>query len=314
MNNNRALQRPIVVRRKTAAHGGNHGVWKIAYADFMTAMMAFFLVMWLLGSLSSQELKNVSEYFSTPLSVALTGGDRAAASDSVIPGGGDDPTHADGEVRKSRPNPDRQKIAYEHNRLKRLKAELQAQIEQDPRLNEMSAQIKISIVPDGLLIQVSDSEARPMFKVGSAHLEPDMRHLLKTVVPLLDSVDNKITLTGHTDDLPYAAGPAAYGNWELSADRANAARRTLMEGGMRPLKILRVIGAADTQPVEGGSANLPINRRISLLLLNDAAQRRIEMRERPVQPPMRPHLVSQGDARVALDHHDDPQAGGAIVQ
>ncbi|WP_423821850.1 flagellar motor protein MotB [Salinisphaera sp. SPP-AMP-43] len=267
--------RPIVVKRhKPHRRHGSHGTWKIAYADFMTAMMAFFLVMWLLSGLSQSQLENVSEYFRTPLKVALVGGDKQSASNSAIPGGGDDPVHSNGEVALTTPraanyNPDTR-------RLEQLRAKLQAQIEQDPKLNRMSSQLRIAMVRDGLRIQIFDSKRRPMFELGSAQLEPDIALLLHRIGPTLNKVDNKITLTGHTDDLAYASGPQAYSNWELSADRANAARRALIVGGMQTGKLLRVIGASDTEHVMGDKPASPLNRRISILLLNDQAQNRIE--------------------------------------
>ncbi|HET7313518.1 flagellar motor protein MotB [Salinisphaera sp.] len=273
-------RRPIVIRRKRHQRHASHGTWKIAYADFMTALMAFFLVMWLLSGLSESELKNVSEYFRTPLKVALVGGDRPSASNSAIPGGGDDRVHSEGEVALTTP---RATNYHDNRRLERLRARLQAQIEQDPKLNRMSSQIKIQMVPDGLRIQIFDSKRRPMFKIGSARLEPDIEQLIERIAPILSTVDNKITLTGHTDDLPYASGPDAYGNWELSADRANAARRALVAGGMAPDKLLRVIGAADTQHIQGDRPGSPLNRRISILVLNDRAQRRIETSGRSIE-------------------------------
>ncbi|MES1936270.1 flagellar motor protein MotB [Salinisphaera hydrothermalis] len=274
-------RRPIVIRRKRHQRHSSHGTWKIAYADFMTAMMAFFLVMWLLAGLSKPQLENVSQYFRTPLKVALVGGDKASASNSAIPGGGDNPVHSDGEVQRT--TPQAKNYHPDNRRLERLKAQLQAQIEQDPKLNRMSSQLKIQMVPDGLRIQIFDSKRRPMFKLGSARLEPDIAVLLERIAPTLSKVKNKITITGHTDDLPYAAGPQAYSNWELSADRANAARRALVSGGMTPGKLLRVIGAADTEHVEGDKPNSPLNRRISILLLNDRAQQRIESADRSVE-------------------------------
>lgn len=267
-------RRPIVIRRKQHKRHDSHGAWKIAYADFMTAMMAFFLVMWLLSGLSDSQMENVSEYFRTPLKVALVGGDKASASNSAIPGGGDDPVHSAGEVALT--TPQAKSYHADFRRLNRLRAKLQAQIEQDPKLNKMSSQLKIEMVDDGLRIQIFDSKRRPMFKLGSARLEPDIAVLLHRIAPTLAAVDNKITLTGHTDDLAYASGPKAYSNWELSSDRANAARRALVVGGMKMNRLLRVIGASDTEHVQGGAPGSPLNRRISILLLNDQAQRRIE--------------------------------------
>lgn len=295
-----SARRPIVIRRKRHQRHVPHGTWKIAYADFMTALMAFFLVMWLLSGLSSPELKNVSQYFRTPLKVALVGGDKASASNSAIPGGGDNPVHSDGEV--ARTTPRATNYHADNRRLDRLRARLQAQIEQDPKLNRMSSQLKIEMVPDGLRIQIFDSKRRPMFKLGSARLEPDIKLLLERIAPTLSTVDNKITLTGHTDDLAYASGPSAYSNWELSADRANAARRALVAGGMAPTKLLRVIGAADTEHVEGDKPGSPLNRRISILLLNDRAQRRIEASGRSVETrtvPIRPPQGRAGKAAPA---------------
>ncbi|RJS95188.1 flagellar motor protein MotB [Salinisphaera sp. Q1T1-3] len=274
MSNNSGDRRPIVIRRKRHTRHAAHGTWKIAYADFMTALMAFFLVMWLLSGLNDSQLENVGEYFRTPLKVALAGGDRQSASNSAIPGGGDDPVHSDGEVALTSPRATN--YHADDRRLARLRAEIQAQIEQDPKLSRMSSQVRIEMVPDGLRLQIFDSRRRPMFKRGSARLEPDIALLLERLAGTLSSVKNKITITGHTDDLPYASGPQAYSNWELSADRANAARRALVTGGMVPTKLLRVIGAADTDHVAGDQPDSPLNRRISILLLNDRAQRRIE--------------------------------------
>ncbi|GAB3671643.1 flagellar motor protein MotB [Salinisphaera aquimarina] len=268
-------RRPIIVKRKRpTAHQGSHGTWKIAYADFMTAMMAFFLVMWLLGGLSKAEMAEVSEYFRTPLSVALVGGDRNTASNSAIPGGGDDPIHSDGEVALTRR--DATNYTVDRNRLSQLKQRLESLIHEDPALNAMSSQLKIEMVHDGLRIQIFDDRNKPMFQIGSARIEPYVRELLIAIAPRLDRMPNKITLTGHTDDLRYAGGAATYSNWELSSDRANAARRALVAAGYAPDKLLRVIGAAATERVPGDGPGAPANRRISILVLNAEAQERIE--------------------------------------
>ncbi|MCE0812682.1 flagellar motor protein MotB [Buttiauxella sp. A2-C1_F] len=266
--------RPIIVvkRRKHKGHGGGaHGSWKIAYADFMTAMMAFFLVMWLISISSPKELAQIADYFRTPLSAAITGGQRIADSQSPIPGGGDDVTQQQGEV-KRQPNIEDLRKRMEANRLKRLGDKLDQLIEADPKLRALRPHLQIDLVQEGLRIQIIDSQNRPMFKNGSAEVEPYMRDILRSIAPLLNDFPNKISLSGHTDDLPYAMGEHGYSNWELSADRANASRRELMAGGLIDGKVLRVVGMSSTMRLTNRGPGDAINRRISLLVLNKQAE------------------------------------------
>ncbi|WP_202300812.1 flagellar motor protein MotB [Dryocola clanedunensis] len=269
---------PIVVvkRRKNKGHGGGHhgGSWKIAYADFMTAMMAFFLVMWLVSISSPKELTQIADYFKTPLSSAITGGHRIADSSSPIPGGGDDVTQQQGEVKKN-PELDELKKRMETSRLKRLRDKLLDLIEADPKLRALRPHLQIDLVQEGLRIQIIDSQNRPMFKTGSAEVEPYMRDILRSIAPLLNDLPNKISLSGHTDDMPYARGEHGYSNWELSADRANSSRRELMYGGLTEGKVLRVVGMASTMSVAKSGAEDAVNRRISLLVLNKQAEQAI---------------------------------------
>ncbi|KAA1050286.1 flagellar motor protein MotB [Pseudocitrobacter sp. 73] len=268
---------PIVVvkRRKARSHGGGgHGSWKIAYADFMTAMMAFFLVMWLISISSPKELIQIAEYFRTPLATAVTGGPRISNSDSPIPGGGDDVTQQQGEVNKQ-PNMDELKKRMETSRLKRIRGELDQLIEADPKLKALRPHLKIDLVQEGLRIQIIDSQNRPMFKTGSAEVEPYMRDILRGIAPVLNEIPNKISLSGHTDDYPYAGGERGYSNWELSADRANASRRELVIGGLSEGKVLRVVGMANTMRLSSHGGDDAINRRISLLVLNNQAEQAI---------------------------------------
>ena len=267
---------PIVVvkRRKHKSHGSAHGSWKIAYADFMTAMMAFFLVMWLISISSPKELIQIAEYFRTPLATAITGGPRMANSDSPIPGGGDDVTQQQGEVQKQ-PNIDDLKKRMETNRLKRIRGELDQLIEADPKLSALRPHLKIDLVQEGLRIQIIDSQNRPMFKTGSAEVEPYMRDILRAIAPVLNEIPNKVSLSGHTDDYPYASGERGYSNWELSADRANASRRELVAGGLDDGKVLRVIGMSNSMRLSEHGGNDAINRRISLLVLNNQAEQAI---------------------------------------
>lgn len=267
----------ILIKKKRGIHAAasHSGSWKIAYADFMTAMMAFFLVMWLLAIASPQELTRIAEYFRTPLKVALHGGQLSSDSFSPIPGGGDDPTRKAGEVHKYNEESDPQ-TRDEQVRLKRLRERLEEVIINDPSLKVLRPHLMINMVDEGLRIQIIDSQNRPMFQNGSAQVEPYMRDILYAIAPILNELPNKISLSGHTDDLPYANGERGYSNWELSADRANASRRELVAGGLAGNKILRVVGMADTMNLLHLDSSAAANRRISLLVLNKATQHQIE--------------------------------------
>lgn len=268
---------PIVIVKKRKHKGGGHGAhgsWKIAYADFMTAMMAFFLVMWLISISSPKELIQIAEYFRTPLATAVAGGPRISNSESPIPGGGDDYTQQKGEVKKE-PNIDELKRKMEQARLKKLRGDLDQLIEADPKLRALRPHLKIDLVQEGLRIQIIDSQNRPMFKTGSAEVEPYMRDILRAIAPVLNGIPNRISLSGHTDDFPYASGEKGYSNWELSADRANASRRELVAGGIDDGKVLRVVGMAATTRVSDRGPDDAINRRISLLVLNQQAEQAI---------------------------------------
>ncbi|GAB3630467.1 Motility protein B [Pandoraea terrae] len=273
-------ERPIIVKRRAAAKHGHHGgAWKIAYADFMTAMMAFFLLMWLLSSVSSKELAGIAEYFRTPLKVAMMGGRNAADNSGVIPGGGPDTSRPDGQKSRGEMNkPARPTTAADMMertdtaRLRELKARIERVIENNPTLRQFRKQLLIDMTTEGLRIQIVDDQNRPMFANGSAQVQPYMRDILREIGRALNDVPNRVSLSGHTDATQYAMGDKSYSNWELSADRANASRRELIGGGMDAEKVLRVVGLSSTLPLDKKDDFNPINRRISIIVLNRRAE------------------------------------------
>lgn len=271
----------IVIKRiKKGGHAHHGGVWKIAYADFVTAMMAFFLLMWLLGSTTKGDLKGIAEYFASPLQIALMGGSGAGDANSVIQGGGVSLTEQTGQVKRGDTEEEKRKRRQarqreERARMEALKAKVEGVLFSNPKLAELRAQIRIEITPDGLRIQIVDDFNRPMFALGGAQVQPYMRDLLREIGKVLNEVDNKIALSGHTDAAPYAGGERGYSNWELSADRANASRRELIAGGMDPAKIVRVVGLADSNLLLKDDPRNPLNRRISIIVMNKIAEERM---------------------------------------
>jgi chemotaxis protein MotB len=285
-------QRPIVIRRKKKRTGRAHGgAWKIAYADFVTAMMAFFLLMWLLGSTTRSELNGIQEYFKTPLKVALQGGSSAADGSSIIKGGGKDLAQKDGQVRKGEPpNPSGQALKaaqaefqrQEMLRLNELKQRIEGAIERNSVLKQFRSQLLLDITSEGLRVQIVDEKNRPMFAVGRAELQPYARELLLEIGLTLNNIENKISISGHTDATPYASGEKGYSNWELSADRANASRRVLLAGGLEDKRIVRVLGMASAVSLHKSDMFDAMNRRISLIVLNRGAAEALEKTSGPV--------------------------------
>jgi len=270
---------PIVVKRIKKVAGGHHGgAWKIAYADFVTAMMAFFLLMWLLGSTTKGELEGIADYFKTPLKVAMQGGSGSGDSSSVIKGGGADLTRKSGQVKKGETESEKKSYnlkaaqaeleRIETAKLKQLKKNLEVAIDANPTLKQFKRQLLIDITSEGLRIQIVDEQNRPMFNLASAELQPYTKIILHEIGKVLNDVQNRVSLSGHTDATPYANRERGYSNWELSADRANASRRELIAGGMDEAKMLRVVGLASSVPFNRAAPHDPVNRRISIIVMN----------------------------------------------
>lgn len=264
----------IVVRRKGKRGKERHGgSWKIAYADFMTAMMAFFLVMWILTLIPKEELKEVADYFRMPLLEAVSGGMRAEHSTSVIPGG--EPSII--------PNPNAAAGGVENDghtrdisRLEDLKFELETLIQSDPNLREFHPQLLLDMTQDGLRIQIIDKQNRPMFAMGSASVQSYMRTILRALSGLLNEMPNRLQIAGYTDSFQYASGEREYSNWELSADRANAARKELVAGGLAEDKIKQILGLSSTVSLIKDNPAAAVNRRISITVLSRQAEERID--------------------------------------
>ena len=278
--------RPIVIKRKKVVAGGSHGgAWKIAYADFVTAMMAFFLLMWLLGSTAKGDLQGIADYFQNPLKVAMNGGRGSGDATSILQGGGKDLTRQSGQVKKgdveAKKTTTFSKEAQlefrrkEKERLALLKAEIEQMIENSPQLAQFKKQLLLDITSEGLRIQIVDEQNRPMFDSGGAELKPYTKELLRQIGHALNAVSNRISLAGHTDAAPYVGGNQGFSNWELSANRANASRRELITGGMDAHKMLRVVGLSSTLLFDKNDPLNPVNRRISIVVLNQQTEQAI---------------------------------------
>ena len=275
-------QRPIIVRRKKKKARQDHGgTWKIAYADFVTAMMAFFLLMWLLGSTARGDLDGIADYFKTPLKLALQGGSGSGDSSSLLKGGGKDFTRNAGQVRNTK-DVEAEYARMEQIKFTELKHRIEAAIERNPVLRQFRNQLLLDITPEGLRVQIVDEQNRPMFAVGRAELQPYARDILLEIGQMLNTVDNKVSLAGHTDATPYASGEKGYSNWELSADRANASRRVLLAGGMEDKRVVRVVGMASAVSLDASDPHNAMNRRISLIVLSRDATQALEKGSGPV--------------------------------
>ena len=306
---------PIIVKKiKKGSHAAHGGAWKIAYADFVTAMMAFFLLMWLLGSTSEGDKKGIADYFQSPLKVALlNGGSGSGDSSSLLKGGGQDLTRSSGQVKRGDVPAPRNTInlqalrqeqrAAEAAQLQALSQQMAAEFKNNEKLAKYASQIKLDMTRDGLRIQIVDALARPMFDSGSALVKPGLRELLRVIGGVLAEVPNRLTVEGHTDALPFAGGDRGYSNWELSADRANASRRELVAGGLTEQRVLRVIGLASSQPFDHQNPNEPQSRRIAIIVMNRDAEERFY---RPAAERLDPAAPQDAETTAAATRPEKP--------
>jgi len=298
---NRDAARPLIIRRPVRREEAHHGgAWKVAYADFVTAMMAFFLLMWLLNATSEEQRKGIADYFDRALPVSRTsaGGTGMLSGESIFsksrlaamhdrgfkrrredpppdprdrhdkrPGGTD--PQGENASQPSRPEPalpaDSQATAAEEVLEHRIETALEAMADATMRRH-----FRLRITPEGLVIEIVDLSDRPLFPAGSAEPSDVLHTLLGILVPLIEETTNEVALIGHTDALPFGSG-GTYTNWELSADRANAARRLITSLGLPPSRIARVSGMADTDPFDPDPAAAQ-NRRIAVLLLRESTR------------------------------------------
>lgn len=229
---------PIIIKKKVI-HGGHHGgAWKVAYADFVTAMMALFIVLWLMNS-SKQIQEAVGGYFKDPTGTAkMAGSDMRGSGENFV---------------------------VSKDNMKELKEELQKAIREIPNFDKLQQHIDMTVTNEGLRIELTESAAGTFFDSGSAKMSHDGSELVKVLAQELAKLPNHIAIEGHTDSQPYPPG-ATYTNWELSADRANAARRLMQENGIRADQITQVRGFSDQRLRKPDAPQDPSNRRISFIV------------------------------------------------
>jgi chemotaxis protein MotB len=255
-----AKEQPVIIKKviKNKGHVHHGGAWKLAYADFVTAMMAFFLLMWLLGATDEKTRKGISEYFQDPYEASRIDNGQIPTLEEIAPT----------EI-------DRQADENDQLKLEMLKEKIQDMIDANPKLAEVKDQIKLETTPEGLRVQIIDNKNMPMFKLASSETEPQIRLILRAMAPVINKLPNKITINGHTDARPFPGKRKGYTNWELSSDRANAARYELNDGGLAEEKILRVTGLSASIPYNPANPDDPMNRRISIIVMNKKTEQHI---------------------------------------
>lgn len=287
-------EQPIVIK-KIVKHDGHHGgAWKVAFADFATAMMAFFMLMWLLGFADDVTKGAIADYFQHPAGVQGPGG----ASTSMIDFGGaesspkmerpeDRATAVGGEDAYGLDDELADQMEQDDLRMETLLETLEEAIGQSQALEPYKDHLLLDITPEGLRIQIVDRRNRAMFDVGSARLQSYTEGILREIAGVINQVPNRISIAGHTDARQYAS--TEYTNWELSADRANAARRAMIRGGMEEQRVSRVVGLADSVLFQPDDPMADINRRISIVVMYERIEEGLNVESR-MTPSLRERL------------------------
>jgi chemotaxis protein MotB len=295
---------PIIIKKKKGGGHGHHGgAWKVAYADFVTAMMAFFLLLWLLNATTEEQKKGIAEYFSpTAVSNSNSGANGVLGGKTLAPGPlanqsggmtvGIPITSSANEVEEATDKSDnktppedaenpeeakklteeqfkKEQIRREDESFAKAENDLRQAIQDVPELRQLAQNLIIDRTPEGMRIQIVDQDKYSMFPLGSSALYEHTTKLMAMVVRVVERMPNKVSVTGHTDATPYG-GRTNYTNWELSTDRANASRRAMMDSGLDPKRLARVVGKADQEPLLADSPADPHNRRISIVLLRES--------------------------------------------
>ncbi len=262
----------IIIKKKIKkkVHGQHGGTWKIAYADFVTAMMTFFLLMWLLSMLNKYQLEGISAYFKNP-SLVDSNVEINQTGDKVK----SDVTETSNELNKPESaivdsqKDSKKASAHSADEIKKLKSDIEEKIKNNPILSEYKNALDIQVVNNGLRIEMHELEGKPMFSNGKADFQAYAKNILAELAKEINNYPNRVLIIGHTDNKPL--NRHRYTNWELSSDRANSARQELVSAGMNVDKIIRTAGVADTDKIDGSAGDDPINRRIVIIVLTKEA-------------------------------------------
>ncbi|MAE51498.1 MAG: motility protein MotB [Micavibrio sp.] len=279
-------EQPIIIKKINKGHGHHGGAWKVAYADFVTAMMAFFLLLWLLNVTTEEQKNAISNYFDPThpkvsqsesgaggilggLSMSPTGSMATMAQPINAPRPSPAATKGQSQSKNAKEEAAKEKKRKKEEReFKKAERDLKRAIANSPELKGLMKNLMIDMTPEGLRIQIIDREGEPMFPSGSAQMYQKTRDLLTAITKVIDPLDNEISVRGHTDSVPYGSG-ADYTNWELSSDRANASRRVMLDANLPKERLNNVMGKADTELLITEDSTDPRNRRITLILLRE---------------------------------------------